>query len=421
MSTVLPADLIVTELPDGGVHYRLPVRPFGPARYFAFVPILFGSIIATWPFAAVGFFLINGRPNDTEFLVFVALAWVFFGAFCWPVAGFMVYKGLTMAAGHVEIAVRDGRLLAANKVGRFGRTRGRPLARVRGFHVESGLVVPRPGAPMLFQDRLTPLAHLKADLSDGSSFVLCHGYPRDWLLALADDLARRCRRDAVPDRASAGTALPVQEESLNPTVIAERPVQPLTSPARVEENVDGCTVTIPPVGVGKANQPFVLLWVAGWNAFLVLFTAVLIPALLTEGVKWEGTDEPVSTVCVVLFLVPFYLIGVVSLLVVVRRGRRWARIEVTGDALAVEEVMPLSHPNHRWERTDLADVRVASRDLSTDESTYWKTELCVRPREGPEVRILGHRPKAELEWLATLIRQRLRLPAAPAPAEASRT
>src|SRR5262249_44943070 len=148
------------------------------------------------------------------------------GVFCFPFAGYLVYTGLSMAAGHVEISVRDGQLLAANRVGRFGWTRRRPLARVLGFHVESGLVTGRPDTPMLFPNQLAPLGPLKAALTDGSSFALCHGYPRDWLLALADDLARRCRRDAVPDRATAGTALRVEEQSLNPTVIQERPLQP---------------------------------------------------------------------------------------------------------------------------------------------------------------------------------------------------
>jgi hypothetical protein len=90
---------------------------------------------------------------------------------------------------------------------------------------------------------------------------------------------------------------------------------------------------------------------------------------------------------------------------------RSAVFEVSPDRLAVRLEGVFGTTRHEWGREDLAAVGVVSECRHTDEGGSWETRLCVRPREGEPVRVLGHRPKAELEWVATLLRGALRVPA----------
>jgi hypothetical protein len=63
-----------------------------------------------------------------------------------------------------------------------------------------------------------------------------------------------------------------------------------------------------------------------------------------------------------------------------------------------------------WAARDLVDIRVQS-ELNQDSEVgdSWTTALHVQPKEGKPHCLLSYRDKAELEWIATLLRQALGL------------
>ena len=65
---------------------------------------------------------------------------------------------------------------------------------------------------------------------------------------------------------------------------------------------------------------------------------------------------------------------------------------------------------HEWSARDLLSVRVQSeRTKDADGDTRWTIALIVQPKEGETYRLLSYRAKAELEWIATMVREALRL------------
>src|SRR5262249_38332773 len=90
-------------------------------------------------------------------------------------------------AGWVEIELTPAALRAVLRLGPLRWSGRRPRARVRQFTVER---LPDEGASWVG-------CALAAECDGARRLYLVFGYPRDWVLALADDLAGRCGRLAA--------------------------------------------------------------------------------------------------------------------------------------------------------------------------------------------------------------------------------
>jgi hypothetical protein len=405
-STPLPCAIEVVEGPGGDVLYRMPRPPVGLSRFAGLVPIAFGVFIASWPIQGIWFFLSTGHPpQGSQFWFAVLSPLTCFGPICFPLGGFLMFRGLLTLAGHAEIAVRAGRLCAADRCGPLRWTRRRPLHELRGFRVTYGPAFPAAVTSVLRTAVGEPTA-LLADFHKGPTLTVCRNYPRDWLTALATDLARRClgEADAVPFV----EPVPVAEVAQDPTVIQERPRQPTNSTALMVPRPDGVTILIPAAGILRGSSWFSVTWGFGWIGMTVLFSAIFLPAAFMGQVTWEDSGQPMSPWLACLFMSPFLLVAVGAFLVLRHNGRRRAVFTVTGDTLEVENVGLLVE-RRRWRAIDLKDVRVVCETKSDgDGGTTHTIELCIEPKEEPAYRLLGYRPKSELEWIATVVRQALR-------------
>jgi hypothetical protein len=96
-------------------------------------------------------------------------------------------------------------------------------------------------------------------------------------------------------------------------------------------------------------------------------------------------------------------------------------VVVTGGRLLVVRSGLFGSRRSEWSREELADVRVAcDRRARIGEgkkrSAYypWQIDLRVVPRDGADVNVLTYREgdtrKADLEWMATVLRRTLRMP-----------
>jgi hypothetical protein len=183
--------------------------------------------------------------------------------------------------------------------------------------------------------------------------------------------------------------------------------QPRTSTALLEYRGKDLTITCPPAGIWRGNSAFLLVGCVLWNAFVIPFSVFFVIAAFRGEVKQEGTDVPASPLFVLLFLTPFWAITIGSVLAVFHHAKRWARLSVRGGHLAIEVCGLFGTKCHHWSRSDVKDIRA---DVGTAGLGINSTRnLCIMPASGFPVGVLGYRGKAEVAWMAQVVRTALGL------------
>jgi hypothetical protein len=181
----------------------------------------------------------------------------------------------------------------------------------------------------------------------------------------------------------------------------DRPyAQPVTSTASVAESTDGLTIALPPPGLVRGCDWFTFIWAIFWNVFLVILTPLFLMAAFQGQMKWEGGAEPVHPSFMALFLTPFWLIGLVALLIIVYRGRRSALITMSPNRLIIEEFTLFGTRRHEWPRDKLTGVSLTGAKL-------FRPELVVQSLALPEVHLFGYRHGAELAWIAKVLKEKI--------------
>jgi hypothetical protein len=403
MPAALPPEIVVTETADG-VHYRLPRPDLGPARFvgcgliaFGCLPVGMGAVFIAfaatviphlpWPEILVAcLFLLM----PLAFLL-GGLALVFFGAW--------------LLGGHQEIALTPRYIRSAFCVGPVRWPGRRSRARLKQFTVVRG---DQPSGNVL-----------QAECEGSGPLRLALGYPEEWLQALADDLARQSRAlsaEAAGELAAADVG--VAEESASPHDIRDRPERPVNCRAFLEERADGVTVVLPPAGVWRVRTRFVVLWSFLWCGLLVPLTIVFAPPALEGNLHDRyGRVIPPQGPLVVLGL--FWMVGIGPLLGVLLTGRHRVTLTVEGERLRVVRSGLFGTRRSEWPRAAIAELRVVcdrrSRIGEGKRNPYypWLIDLRIVPRDGPAVNVVtcreGDPRKAELEWMATVLRRALRL------------
>jgi hypothetical protein len=181
--------------------------------------------------------------------------------------------------------------------------------------------------------------------------------------------------------------------------------QPLASNARVEKSGDHMMIELPPLGLRRAGGCFLLMWCFGWNGFVLIFTAVFLPAAFANQVEWNGGPDTVSPWFAMLFLTPFWAIGLGMLTFLIHRGRRTANITVADGRLTIHEQTLFGAREHSWPIKEIEDVRLeVSRDTSPPQYS-----VTVQSRDESPTRLLHYRPKEETIWLAGVLRRAMGL------------
>jgi hypothetical protein len=179
--------------------------------------------------------------------------------------------------------------------------------------------------------------------------------------------------------------------------------QPAGSTARVQEEDDRLIITLPARGVFR-GMGFLFFWCCFWNTFMAVFSAFWLPAAWRGEVRWQGGNQIVSPVTASLFLVPFWVVGIITLVIVLRRGLRRAILVVDKDHLWLEEKTFLSLQRRDWSRGELAGVQLSPNSSPLPFSQ--QRDLRLIPIQGEPIPLLGWRGSKELGWLAALIRQK---------------
>jgi hypothetical protein len=177
--------------------------------------------------------------------------------------------------------------------------------------------------------------------------------------------------------------------------------QPIESNARVEPRLEGVKIELPPMGLRRAGGLFLFIWCIGWNTFVAIFTAVLIPAAFADQVLLNGGPETVSPVLAILFLTPFWAVGLGILFFLVHRGRRRATLLVEDGRLMVDEQTLFGSQPRSWPLKNIEAIRTEfDKNIQPP-----RRKIVLDLQSGTPVKLLRYRPQEEIEWLAEELRR----------------
>ncbi len=231
----LPPPVMVTELVDG-IRYRLPLRKRGGFVWLGLGHLVSGLVgipfIAFWLYA-VGYHVNWQAPLDGPegfLLIFLALGLFMLGGILWVTS-----QGITRLVGHSEIEVRGETLRSFECWGPLRVGWRRPLARLARFEVchanleKEAIKAYDSASAAVDYHVILPVWETDEGLPRADWKRLAWGYPRDWLVPLANELARRCRLAALDVSPALATAplVPVTTEPLpNEAGFVEQFAQP---------------------------------------------------------------------------------------------------------------------------------------------------------------------------------------------------
>jgi hypothetical protein len=358
--------------------------------------VIFGLIFEASPLIAVVAAIAKG-----ENLIFVLFAVPFLIGGIIPLA-----IGVLALFGHTEVEVSENRISVLETAGPVRWGRSRTANGLEKFQV----LGPGPTGeshPAL-SGKTPDLAAIAAIFGPGKRMLVAPGYPTQWLVALANELAAKLLA-AAPGTAAAAKAPEVEViDSLDSEPrLKDRFEQPENSRALLEHHRNGLTISFPASGLwkgGKGLFGFALLWCG----FIGVFTGIF---LSTGGAReWP----------VLAFLGVFWLIGVAMLLGAINIGRRQAVLAVLDGDLAIIQKGIFGATRVRMAGNEVAAVRAGPSGASVNDRPI--LELQVLPVAGTKVGLLAGRDDRELEWAATVLRQALQVPGTtPATGESSGT
>jgi hypothetical protein len=246
MTDTLPPNVAVAELPDG-IRFRLPARPWGQPAWMGLGAVVGGSLgavfISFWLWLVGSPLVENGwQPADGMLLVFLLC-----GAAMLAMCLRLVVRSLSRLIGHNEIELRGDTLRGLTCWGPVRRGRARSVAGLVRFDVRDALPDERPGRVYEVPAAAAEFNALAA-IWDDDELTLARGYPRAWLVPLADELARRCRLTTDEP------AVEVTEEPLpNPAGFVDLPDQPEESRVFVDRADGELTLTLPRQAFGRRH------------------------------------------------------------------------------------------------------------------------------------------------------------------------
>ncbi len=389
MNSPLPSEIEVVEQPDG-LRYRLPRRPARWLRRLGLgvlvaAPIIFGLQFFFRGLGGGFANVLGGVPGPNWFFILESAVGLAF-------ALLLTGGGLFLFAGHSEIELRDGRLLAVEQAGPLRWIRRRSLERIRRFVVYTPQVKinGQPADPGVSEH----LTLINAECDRSKTLWLAPGYPRAWLRPLADDLARSCQAVQARQAAYSPPPTPVIEQSddESPAEFPDRLKQPPGSKTVLERRDDGVTLSFPPQELGLAGGLMIHSMIGSF-AFAAAVTALVASAGLA-GPWWTY-----------LFLGIFWLPGLALLLYVIHKSRQRITLAVTGDTLTFIRTGLFGERQRSWSRAELSHVGIVR-----DEKDQPQLQVQLKPAK--KVDLLTGLDRAELEWAATVLRQALRVQAA---------
>ena len=357
------------------------------------VGIAFGLLLASGPISLTLFLLIltpDGAKQDADFLPFALFPLVIPGAICFPLSLILWQRSILSMFGQTQVVIDHRCLKIVRTAGPIWSRRKAPLDQLTGFRVEEAHGLGPTGA-------LQTLAAIK---KNGRQLLILRAYPHETVTQLTQDLPREIKRAASRNRSSPEQPLPVEFVSPNPFALDERSNRPLSTRVTVVDHQDDFRIEMPRKRLLEATSPFVRLWLSGWLLSQLFIWLGLVPALLAGRVKGEPMAGWVITVVfttVTLGIAAYYSY------ILTRRGT----VKMTQQKLNFRDQSLWGDHQAEWRTDAIHDVQVSVDRSDTDDGPVFSHHIEVKPDNHAPRCWFDNRDKEELEWIATLINQRL--------------
>jgi hypothetical protein len=363
------------------VSYLLPVRPLGKLRWIGLILIAFAILFVSVP--------AKGIIEDFERLAItkqggfdiVALVSHLLFFVVGSVPGLM---GLLIICGTCRVDWCNQRLSAAECLGIFRWRRRMPRELVRKLKVD----FPRESETKkpITDGSFSGFGVLIVEFERSKPRNLVLGYPREWLVALAQELTGRV------GASSSSLENPAVEvaEATSPE-LTDANEKPVESRIQIESRINGISFTVPPAGLQKGSKGTLVFGII-WCSFMALFT------VLSLGAK----NTPLI---VYVFNAVFWLVGLGMVTGAINMSRRHATVAVDKDSLRVYQTTLFGTKNWDWRRGEIAAIRADGSGMAVNGVQI--IELQIHPASGKKVGFFAGRSDEELRWLATQLRATL--------------
>jgi hypothetical protein len=288
---------------------------------------------------------------------------------------------------------RDGQLWSAEILGPFRWTRRMPRKPIRKLEIAATTSKTGTAPPK----RIENVSGLTAEFEDGSKKLVVLGYPKDWLLAIADELKGYVGRGTF---SATSTQVEVVEKTSEDEEINDVPQQPADSRVQVEEHASGVRLVVPPAGIWRGSKGL-FFFALMWCGFMAVFTGFSV---------FAGNKSSGGVPLAFWFFIPvFWLIGLGLLAGAINMGRRTATLAAEGGQLRIETKNLFGTKQLEWRRDEIAAIRADASGMEVNDHPV--IELQIHPCVGKKVGLLAGRKEEELRWMATRLRQALNVPA----------
>jgi len=407
----------IQRVADGAtVRYVLPVRQLGPARLLGFLPLAFGlafgGFALFWMLTAAGINGLIGAFHPAR-LLFAA-----FGLpFLWGGFTIVRYGLLILLPSQARITVTRRHIVARDSAGIVWWTR-----RVRRDRVESLYVSGASDVASLTGTRPSPLASFARGYT-GMLLIMRTGgkrvpavvaYPQPWLpplaTALSGDLeiidpAATLQVNPTPTRRAPPV---IEDHDPRDAETTEVPPQPADSKIQMVQTADTLTVVIPPAGI-RGSLRGVMAFAIVWLAFCTFMTGMAIVSLIRPDlVKAEAGSNLWFGL---LFMIPFWAVGVGVLLGAIHASRRRAVLLVTPESVVFTQTGPLGRKEKQWPRAQVLTVATGPSNVEVNDQSVPQLQLTFRTLQ--PYGLLNGRSQPELDWLAALLRHTCNVLATP--------
>ncbi|MCI0699567.1 MAG: hypothetical protein L0241_00580 [Planctomycetia bacterium] len=379
----------VIELADGKL-YRLPRRQLGAWRWLVVGPII--PAVVVWGLL-FNFFITRAAQGPLDELawglfVLVGLLWA---CGCY----WVVSLSAAIWCGRAEIEVTDsGAVRALDRAGWFRVCWGRLKPNTARKLILTELLPTRDSTGQL-KPASEQLWQLSAEIGRVRKVWLVFAYPREILSALAEVLAERLTLDPLePDPAPIPVV--VEEETLPSRDVLDPPTG---TRVELKQHADGITLTVPPLGIFRGTGTLAVL-----GTFFTLVGGAVVVGMIERLLLQPNPQPPRGELVGIVFL----LIGLIMVFISIQIGRKRVVLAVVGEQLLTFEAGPFRSKRRDWTRDDLFDIVCGPSGIKVNNRVL--PQLQIFTGETSYVGMLTGRDETELKWIATVLRQALRLP-----------
>lgn len=355
--------------------------------------IAFGFLLSSGPLALTLFLLLappDVAKQDSNFLSFALFPLVIPGAVCFPLTLILWQRSLLSMFGQTSIVIDHRYLSVVRVAGPIWSRRKIPLEQLAGFRVEEAPGLGRTGT----------LQSLMVIKENGRSPCILRAYPREMVSQLAKELPTQVMQAVTRSRSSPAEPLPVELVSPNPFALDERSDRPLGSRIMIVDHHNEFRVEMPRKRFLEATSPFARLWLSGWLLSQLFIWLGLVPALLAGRVQGEPSA---GWVLAVVFTAVTIAIAAYYSSILSREGT----VRVTQQKVNFRDQSLWSDHQAEWRTDAIHDVFVGVDRSDTEDGPVFSHHIEVKPDNHPPRCWFDNRDKEELEWIATLINQRL--------------